>query len=66
MINEEAAPTGGSAGSLGWAGVTNSYYWIDPRKGVGRVCLTQIFPFADANSLPLFYSFEKAVYQSIG
>ena len=66
MINEEVAPTGRSAGSLGWAGLANSYYWIDHRKGVGGVYLTQILPFADTKSLPLFYSFEESVYRSLG
>jgi CubicO group peptidase (beta-lactamase class C family) len=65
MINEERAPTGRSAGSLAWAGLANTYFWIDQRKGVGGVYLTQVLPFADEKSLPLFYAFEKAVYQSM-
>jgi CubicO group peptidase (beta-lactamase class C family) len=65
MINEQQAPTGRSAGSLSWAGLANTYYWIDQQKGVGGVYLTQILPFADVKSLPLFYAFEKAVYQSL-
>lgn len=63
MINAESAPTGRSAGSLAWAGLANSYYWIDPTRGVGGVYATQILPFADAKSLPLYYAFETAVYQ---
>ena len=66
MINEQPAPTGRSAGSLAWAGLANSYFWIDQSKGVGGVYLSQVLPFADVKSLPLFYAFEKAVYQSIG
>ena len=65
MINDEKAPTGRSAGSLAWAGLANTYYWIDQSKGVGGVFLTQVLPFADKKSLPLFYDFEKAVYQSL-
>ena len=65
MINEETAPTGRSPGSLAWAGLANSYYWIDPAKGVGGVYMTQILPFADKKSLPLFYEFEREVYQSL-
>jgi methyl acetate hydrolase len=65
MINEERAPTGRSAGSLAWAGLANTYFWIDPRKGVGGVYLTQVLPFADTKALPLFYAFEKSVYQSL-
>jgi CubicO group peptidase (beta-lactamase class C family) len=66
MINTETAPTGRSAGSLGWAGLANSYYWIDPVKGVGGVYATQLLPFADEKSLPLYDAFETAVYQELG
>jgi len=62
MINNETAPTGRSAGSLAWAGLANTYYWIDQQKGMGGVYATQILPFADEKSLPLFYAFESAVY----
>jgi len=63
MINNEQAPTGRSAGSLAWAGLANSYYWIDQTHGLGGVYATQILPFGDHKSLPLFFEFEKAVYQ---
>src|SRR5258708_16344708 len=66
MINHETAPTGRSAGSLTWAGLSNCYFWIDPATGVGGVYMTQILPFADAKSLPLFLEFETAVYRSLG
>ncbi len=62
MINNEEAPTGRSPGSLAWAGLANTYYWIDQKKGVGGVYATQVLPFADVKSLPLFYAFEGAVY----
>lgn len=65
MINDQEAPTGRSAGSLAWAGLANTYYWIDQKKGVGGVYLSQILPFADVKALPQFYAFEKAVYQSL-
>jgi len=66
MINEQRAPTGRSPGSLSWAGLANTYYWIDQREGVGGVYMSQILPFADIKALPQFYAFEKAVYDSIG
>ena len=65
MINNEEAPTGRSAGSLAWAGLANSYFWIDPAKGIGGAYLTQVLPFADEKSLPLFLDFETAVYRSL-
>jgi hypothetical protein len=62
MINNAEAPTGRSAGGLAWAGLANTYYWIDQKKGVGGVYATQVLPFVDVKALPLFYAFESAVY----
>ncbi|MFN8634640.1 MAG: serine hydrolase domain-containing protein [Chloroflexota bacterium] len=62
MINVEDAPTGRSAGSLAWAGLANTYYWLDPTNKVAGVILTQILPFADPIVLDLFGQFERAVY----
>ncbi|HXY05211.1 MAG TPA: serine hydrolase domain-containing protein [Burkholderiaceae bacterium] len=64
QINMEPAFTGQPAGSMMWAGLANTYFWIDPANGIGGVYLTQIFPFADSKSLPLFYEFEKQVYDA--
>ena len=65
MINTEDAPTGRSAGSLAWAGLANSYFWIDPTRGVGGAYMTQVLPFADVKSLPLYLAFETVVYDSL-
>jgi CubicO group peptidase (beta-lactamase class C family) len=62
MINNAQVPTGRSIGSLAWAGLANTYYWIDQRKGVGGVWATQILPFADEKALSLCYGFEKIAY----
>ncbi len=63
LINLEPTPTGRSAGSLFWAGISNSYFWIDPVRGIGGVYISQIVPFADTASLALFEAFETAVYE---
>jgi methyl acetate hydrolase len=62
QINTEKAPTGRPAGGLMWAGLANTYFWIDPSTGVGGVYLSQVLPFADKKSLPLYYAFESAIY----
>jgi len=66
MINTEEAPTGRSAGSLGWAGLANSFFWIDPAKGIGGAYLTQVLPFIDTKAFPLYLDFERAVYENLG
>lgn len=66
QVNAETAPTGLSAGSLMWSGVANTYFWIDPVRGIGGVLMMQLLPFADAKAAPLFFDFQKAVYQAIG
>jgi methyl acetate hydrolase len=65
MISTEAVPGGRSAGSLAWAGIGNTYFWIDPTKRVAGVILMQLLPFADAKALALFDRFEKAVYATL-
>jgi CubicO group peptidase (beta-lactamase class C family) len=61
--NEANAPTGLPAGSLMWAGLANTFYWIDPSSGIGGVYLSQVLPFVDVKALPLFLEFQKAAYQ---
>lgn len=65
LVNTRPMPTGRPAGSMMWAGICNSYYWIDPTSGIGGVYLTQILPFADVRSLPLFFEFETTAYQNL-
>jgi methyl acetate hydrolase len=62
MINTQDVPGRRSAGSLAWAGLANTYYWLDPKKKVTGVILTQILPFADQKALDLLADFETAVY----
>ena len=62
MISMEDAHTGRSRGSLAWAGLGNTYFWIDPTKRLTGLILTQILPFADTKVLTLFEQFEKAMY----
>lgn len=65
MINTKTTPQGRSAGSLAWAGLANSYYWIDPVKRVTGVIIMQILPFFDGPAVGLFSDFESAVYRGI-
>jgi CubicO group peptidase (beta-lactamase class C family) len=63
LLNTEDASTGRAAHSLAWAGLANTYYWLDPTRRLAGVLLTQILPFADDRVLRLFDRFESTVYE---
>jgi methyl acetate hydrolase len=65
MINTQPGPSGRSAGSLTWAGIYNTYYWLDPHKPVAGVILTQLLPFAYHQTVKLYGEFEAAVYGTL-
>ena len=65
LINTQTAPTGRSAGSLAWAGLANTYFWIDRTKRVCGVFLSQVLPFYDHTATDLFGRFETEVYRTI-
>jgi CubicO group peptidase (beta-lactamase class C family) len=62
MINTGKTPEGRSPGSLFWAGLANTYFWIDPARDVTGVILMQLLPFADKTCLETFAGFESGVY----
>src|SRR5260370_33672340 len=62
LINTARTPEGRSPGSLAWAGLANTYYWIDPSRDVTGVILMQVLPFADKKCLEAFAGFESGVY----
>ena len=66
MISTEAVPGGRGPGSLAWAGLGNTYFWIDPARGVAGVILMQLIPFADPKALALLADFEQALYTALG
>jgi methyl acetate hydrolase len=62
LINTVAYPGGRSAGSLAWAGVDNTFYWIDPKRQICAVLMMQFLPFVDTEAVAMLGEFEKAVY----
>jgi methyl acetate hydrolase len=43
-ITETPGPHGRSAGSVSWAGLLNTYFWVDPVKKVSGAIFTQVLP----------------------
>ena len=64
MLNTADADTGRTALSVAWAGLGNTYYWLDPTAKLAGVIATQILPFADPQVLDTFAAWEKAIYSS--
>jgi len=62
LINPEPVSGGRSADSLCWAGIFNSYYWIDPTAGVAGVFMTQLAPFGDLGALEAYGVLEQMAY----
>jgi methyl acetate hydrolase len=63
MITADGKPGRRSAGSLSWGGINNTYFWIDPARGIAGVILMQYLPFADSKALAVYDAFERAVYE---
>ena len=64
LINTQDVPGGRAAGSLAWAGLNNTYFWIDPTSGIAGLLMTQVLPFGDAAVLRLLGAFEQAIYRA--
>src|SRR3981081_4364767 len=65
LINTAQTPEGRSPGSLAWAGLANTYYWIDPTRDVAGCILMQVLPFADGKCLEAFAGFESGIYAGL-
>jgi methyl acetate hydrolase len=65
MINLDAVTDGRRAGSLTWAGLFNTFYWIDPAMGLAGVIMMQILPFADGPALAAYRQFERGVCHAV-
>ena len=63
MINIDPVPEGRAAGSRTWAGLYNTYYWIDPASRIAAVFMMQVLPFADRRALNVYRQFERGIYR---
>jgi methyl acetate hydrolase len=61
-LNSKAASGGRGANTMSWAGIYNTFFWIDREKQIGAVLLTQMLPFLDAGPRALLEDFDRAVY----
>lgn len=62
---DEDVPGMRSAGSQSWAGVLNTHYWLDLKKGIAAVLMTQSLPFVEERFMKTYARFERAVYAGL-
>lgn len=65
VVGQRDGEHGRRAGTLSWAGIFNTYYWIDRASDVAGAIFVQVLPFGDAICLRLRDEFERAVYTSV-
>jgi methyl acetate hydrolase len=61
-VNSTTTGTLKGVNSMGWAGIYNTFFWIDTEKQVGAVVMSQMLPGMDPGPLKLLEDFERAVY----
>jgi len=54
-----------SPGSMSWAGIYNTEFWIDPQRHIGVVMMMQVLPFYDEGAIRTLRDFEELVYQKV-
>jgi CubicO group peptidase (beta-lactamase class C family) len=65
LITADQVPGKRSPGSLSWGGINNTFFWIDPSRGIAGVIMMQYLPFADAKALAVYDAFERGTYQLV-
>jgi CubicO group peptidase (beta-lactamase class C family) len=65
LITADQVPGKRSPGSLSWGGINNTFFWIDPSRGIAGVIMMQYLPFADAKALAVHDAFERGAYQLV-
>ena len=63
--NDPAMAKFRSPGSMSWAGIFNTEFWVDPVKHVGGVQMMQVLPFYDDGAIRTLRGFEETVYREL-
>ncbi|HWD01322.1 MAG TPA: serine hydrolase domain-containing protein [Amycolatopsis sp.] len=65
LLNGEQAPGMRAAGSGTWAGLCNSFFWVDRETGVTGAIFSQSLPFVPPPFMKLYADFERALYAAL-
>lgn len=62
-LEDGSQNNGREAGSLGWGGIFQTTYWMNPEENISVVLMTQVFP--SRHQQELYSGFEKRVQGSV-
>jgi CubicO group peptidase (beta-lactamase class C family) len=63
-LNSKPSSAGRGAQTLTWAGIFNTFFWIDRERQVSAVLMTQMLPGLDPGPAKLLEEFDRAVYRA--
>ncbi|HTU90209.1 MAG TPA: PQQ-dependent sugar dehydrogenase, partial [Gemmataceae bacterium] len=63
VTGREKPASPASLGSYSWGGIFHTFFWVDPRRQLIGIVLTQLYPFAH---LTLWKDFQAKVYEDLG
>ena len=63
-LNRKPLASGRGAGTMSWAGVFNTFFWIDRDRDVCAVLMAQLLPFGDAGPVKLMEDLDRILYKS--
>jgi methyl acetate hydrolase len=61
-LNSKPSSAGRGTNTLAWAGIFNTFFWIDREKQLSAVLMTQMMPGLDPGPAKLLEEFDRAVY----
>jgi CubicO group peptidase (beta-lactamase class C family) len=62
LLHIAPQPGGRSVQSVSWAGIANTYFWIDFEASVAAVVFAQTLPFLDPQVVALVETYERSLY----
>jgi CubicO group peptidase (beta-lactamase class C family) len=54
-----------SPGSYTWAGIYNTHFWVDPKRGIAAVIMFQVLPFYDDATMKIYQDFEETIGRNL-
>lgn len=65
QVTEQQLENSRAPGSMAWAGIFNTEFWIDPENAIGAVLMMQYLPFYDEKAIEVLQGFEQRIYQHL-